>query len=182
MIDRVKGKLLELVRAAFQSLPPWGNGIDYLGLYRAKVVSQSADKLYVDVQADAEHVGGVPNVRLWLGLPGCTVEIQQGAYVRIGWLGGDPRFPYVEGFEQGETAVNLTLTVSSKVRLGGATGTEVAGLGQQIADYLAEIRSKFNAHTHVETGGTTNAVLLAQQVYPLPATPPDVRATKVEVK
>lgn len=81
--------------------------IDTLGTYRAKVVAQSADFRTVDVQADDSRIGNLSKVPILLGLPGCTVNIAAGCFVRLGWRGGDRRQPYVTSWESEATVTKL---------------------------------------------------------------------------
>ena len=86
--------------------------IDHLTTYRAKVVGQSSDKLKVDLQVDDARIGTLSKVPILLGLPGCTVDIAAGCYVRLGWRGGDPRQPYATSWEAGATVNRLDLNGS----------------------------------------------------------------------
>jgi hypothetical protein len=108
--DRIKESLLALIRAAHPR-------IDYLGLYRAKVVKQSADQLRFDVIPDDKRLPGMSDVPLKLGIPGGKVKVSPGAFVLVAWEGGDPRRPYVTCWDGGETVVQLTL-VAEKIELG----------------------------------------------------------------
>ncbi len=62
--------------------------IDFLALYRAKVISQSADLSTVDLQPDDRRIPGATGIPIALGLPGATAQVAQGSYMLIGWRAG----------------------------------------------------------------------------------------------
>ncbi len=124
--DRVKGMFLKLARAAIP-------GIDYLGLYDAKVVKQSGQKF--DVQPDDIRLTGMTNVPLRNGIPGLEVQVAPGAYVQVGWSNGDPRQPFVALWKGGETATEITIT-GTMVNIGGTGGEALVK------------KSEFDGHTH----------------------------------
>jgi hypothetical protein len=106
-------------RTARSALP----GIDYLGLYDAKVITQSADGTMVDLQPVDSRLPGFGSVPLRLGFPACNVKFSAGATVRIGWNSGDPRKPYACLFEGTETLTALVIgaladNVATKTDLG----------------------------------------------------------------
>lgn len=108
LTDRIKDGLERFVRS---SLPR----VDYLAFYRAKVVSQSADKKKLDVKPDDARIPGT-TAELMLGIPAAKVSVNPGAFVLLGWKGGDPRLPIallwedgasITGFEIGSSADNV---------------------------------------------------------------------------
>jgi len=66
---------------------------------------------------------------------------------------------------------------TSEIKL-GRSATSYAAKADAVLDRLDAIRTAFNAHTHVETGSTTNAVLVPQQI----PTMTSVAASKVRVE
>lgn len=112
VLDRLKDNLLALTRV---STPH----IDRFALYRARVVSQSADLAKVDVQPDDMRLPGMSGVPLKLGLPGARVSVSPGAYVLIGWEGGNGQRRYACLWEGGESVVKLTF-VADMIEIGAA--------------------------------------------------------------
>lgn len=104
--DGIKGALYAVVRAALSR-------VDYFALYRAKVVRQSGDKRKVDVVPEDNRLPGMAEVPLKLGLPGAKVTIAPGAWVLLGWDGGDPSKPHALVFEGGETVLALELKAAT---------------------------------------------------------------------
>lgn len=97
--------------------------VDFLGTYRARVVAQSADFRTVDVVPDDRRIAGergLSKVPILLGLPGCTVNVAAGCYVRLGWRGGDPRQPYVTSWESGASVTGVVLSADA-IDLAGTT-------------------------------------------------------------
>jgi hypothetical protein len=115
-------------------------GIDYLAFYRAKVNSQSADGKTLDVTPDDARLAGFQRVPLRNGLPGLTVQVTPGAYVLVGFMGGDPRLPFVQAWEGGESPV--------KVVLKGAT----VYAGDEAGALALVTKTDFDTHTHLFTG------------------------------
>lgn len=98
--------------------------VDYLALYRAKVVAQSADFAYVDLQPDDDRIPGVANVPITLGLPGCTAQVSAGAYMLLGWRDGNPTKPYaMPSWESGASVTKVVVTATT-VYLGAESGSE----------------------------------------------------------
>lgn len=142
---RIRGSLLALIRAAFPR-------IDYYGFYRAKVAKQSADLLRVDVQPDDPRVPGMGDIPLRHGLPGIKVQVAIGAYVLIGFMGGDPSKPYVHCWEAGESVALLQL----------AGTTPIARLGDAVSISLSSLQSCLDArYSH---GGVPLALPVAAQI------------------
>lgn len=98
--DRMRDPLASLVTAA---LP----GIDYLGKYRSKVVTQAGNA--VDVEPDDPRIPPMTGVPIRHGIPGLEVTLTPPAYVLVGWHNGDPADPYAALWEGGETVIVLKL-------------------------------------------------------------------------
>lgn len=111
--DRAKQGILALIRSAFPK-------IDYMAFYRGRLVAQSADFLNVDVQPDDNRIPGLSGIPLRAGIPGATAQIAPGAFLYIGWDGGDPRFPYaMPAWESGAHTIELKLNADTIVLNGG---------------------------------------------------------------
>lgn len=69
-------------------------------------------------------------------------------------------------FVVGEDGGNrLVIAPGGPIQLGTQSGSEeFIALADKVESNLNEIRNKFNAHVHVETGGTTDAVIAAQRI------------------
>lgn len=144
--------------------------VDYCAMYRAKVAAQSSDFRFVDLTPDNPKIPGVGNVPFKLGLPCATAQIQAGAYVLLGWEGGDPSKPYaVPAWEGGESIVKMVLGMVSGaggalIILGGETGAEWGVLGQSLLTRLEDLEDKFNAHTHPVSGVQAGAASVTSAV------------------
>ncbi len=110
--DRMKESIFALVRAALPT-------VDYFALYRARVVQQSADLATLELQPDDPRLPGMSEVPIKLGLPAAKVKISPGAFVLVGWEGGNPQRTHALVWETGATALQLTLE-ALKIELGGA--------------------------------------------------------------
>jgi hypothetical protein len=142
--DRLKESIFALVRAALPTL-------DYYALYRGKVVTQSGDK--VDVIPDDSRIPDMSAIPIKLGLPGVSIQITPGAYVLIGWEGGDSQRPYVMVWETGANVVSLTLR-AAKIELGGP-GLVPATDGV----VRAATPCQFTGAPHFVSGGTSLVAL-----------------------
>ena len=125
--------------------------VDLLACYRAKLAAQSSDLTKVDLVPDDTRLPGVGSVPLKLGLPGCTVQVSAGAYLLLGWEGGDPSKPYaVPCWEDGASVVNLTTTASTLYKIDGGAITLESDAAKNInitAGALATIFLNGNAVT-----------------------------------
>lgn len=90
---------------AFLELPSPPLTFDYLRTYSAKVDSQNGNGS-LNVIVDAKFA--VSNVQWLAGVP-AKVVINGGDSVTLGWLGGDPRYPYTTG---------LAMTAGTKAAAG----------------------------------------------------------------
>jgi hypothetical protein len=125
-LDRLKESLAAVVRAMIP-------GVDYFGWYRARVIQQkvlTSGAMTVDVQPDDPRIPGMAGIKLKLGLPATTVTIPPGAYVLVGWEGGDPQRPQAALWDGGETPTTKTVINSLNLILGGELGAEAAIKGQ----------------------------------------------------
>ena len=91
--DRVKAPWVAFTQAAMRK-------VDRYARFRARVVKQSGNRF--DVAPDSPYLPSFSNVPVRLGLPAASVSVNPGAYVLIGFMGGDPQQPYVASFEGGE--------------------------------------------------------------------------------
>jgi hypothetical protein len=176
-----KDRLNEAFDACVRSAVP---GVDYMALYRARVVSQHASTGKLDVEPDDARLPTMSNLRLKLGLPGASVKLalepgDPPVHVLVGWEGGDPGKPYATIFETGATVVKLVLA-GTTVILGSEAGAEGAALGATLQAFLNQVATLLVSHTHVgvQTGAGTSGPSPALAAI---ATPPNVVAAKVQV-
>jgi hypothetical protein len=109
--DRIKGAFAALFRASVPRL-------DYFGRYRAKVVADSANGL-LDVLPDDDRIPSMGGVPLRMGGPGMSVIVKAGAYVNVGWNGGDPASPFCEAWDSGDdSAIQIVIKASQGIFLG----------------------------------------------------------------
>lgn len=120
--------------------------IDPLAFYDATVRAMNPDGT-VDIQTDATRWGaGLSRVPIKHGLPGVSVKVKTGARVRLGFLGGDERNPFVALWDPGSLD-ELTITSAGKVivnadhlYLGGEDDARpVARAGDLIEVYLPAV-------------------------------------------
>jgi hypothetical protein len=124
--DRIKGALLAMAKGAVP-------GIDYLGYYRCKVVSQSGQK--VDLAPDDPRLGqSVTSVPLRHGLPGIEVTITSGCYVRLGWDNGDPRLPFASLWDGGESVPKIVVN-ATMVYLGAESNAKALATKDDIDNH-----------------------------------------------
>lgn len=106
--DRLKAGFAALAR---QALPT----VDYFALYRARVVRQAGALL--DVVPDDQRLPTMSEIPLKIGIPGAEVDFAPGAYVLVGWEGGDPARPHAMVWEGGATVISLRVT-AAQIMLG----------------------------------------------------------------
>jgi hypothetical protein len=91
-------------------------------MYRARVVTQSADLRLVDVIPEDTR-GLVPpmsSVPLRHGIPGMTVAVAPGLNVLVGWENGRPNRPFAALWEHASPGGILAVTINGQLlRLGG---------------------------------------------------------------
>lgn len=114
--DRLKGPFIALVKQALSR-------VDYYALYRARVVAQSPDFTKLDIQPDDSRLPPMSGILLRHGVPGLKVQITPGAFVMVGWSGGDPSQPYVQLWEGGESVIQETFT-AQQINLGANTAID----------------------------------------------------------
>lgn len=144
--DSVKEGLMALVRQAMSR-------VDRFALYRAKLVKQSADLTKVDVVPDDPRVPGMSAIPLKHGLPGATVQVDVGAYLLVGWEGGNPARPYACIWEAGAGVPKITIK-ATLIQLGGdplVAATDGVVLGS--------CPDPFTGATHFALGGASSVVL-----------------------
>lgn len=81
--------------------------VDLFALYEAQVIKQSGNT--VDVQPKDSRLPGMSGVQLRHGLPAVSVTVAPGAFVLVGWDGGDPSKPYAALWGGGETLTALSI-------------------------------------------------------------------------
>jgi hypothetical protein len=102
-------------------------GVDYFGLYEAKVIAQSADGTTLDVQPVDKRFAGTQRVQLRHGLPGMNVQVTPGAKILLGFISGDPSQPYVHSWAGGESVTTLTVKVSNATWISVGPSTMTLG-------------------------------------------------------
>lgn len=111
--DRMRDPMVGLVRSATPH-------VDYLALYRAKVVSQTGGSFDLIPDDPRLPTTGLSQVPLRNGIPGYSCQIVPGASVLLGWMNGDQSAPYCMAFEGGETV--LTAAIAATILNLGAVG------------------------------------------------------------
>ena len=125
----------------------------YASCYWAKVVKQDGDR--IDVQPDDSRVPPMAGVPLTVGIPGAKVSVSAGARVLVGWSGGDPRFPYVHGWDQSEKVVKLVLS-AARVELATAGASNGIPQGNELRSLIGHILDQCAAISN-SGGPTANA-------------------------
>lgn len=113
--------------------------IDYLAFYPGTLKAMSTDKTKVDVDPDNKKIlPGVGSIRLKLGMPGATVDVEPtpGSRVLIGFEEGDPSKPYALLWEQGEH-VNHTTFTADKITLNASGAQPSARKGDKLSSSAA---------------------------------------------
>lgn len=147
-----------------------GRRIDYSRLYPAEVVKQNADGT-LQLLADSPKIRGTGhnNVRIRHGLPGVSVEVAQGARVRIGFENGSPSDPFASLWDTDAAFITINL--------GLASNTEFVALANLVKDELDAMRTQHNAHLHA-TAALGPPVIPTVPMLPIG----DVAATKVKAE
>lgn len=144
--------------------------IDHLATYRAKVVAQSGHT--VDVVADDARIGSLSGVIIMHGIPGAKSTFASGCFVRVGWRGGDPRYPYVSTWEP-DASVTAIVVNGTTVYLGAESGAQFVALANKVIDELTAIQLAINTHQHPSGMGPTGTATVTY-------TAAGVAATKVK--
>ena len=148
-----------------------GRRLDYTQLYPAIVVSQNSDGT-LQLLADSPTVRGTGhnNVRIRHGLPGVSVEVSNGARVRLGFENGDPSQPYAALWDTDAAFVTI--------HLGNSSDTEFVALSNLVKDELDLIRDQHNLHVHATVTGLGTPTVPAVPMLE----PGDVAAEKVKAE
>lgn len=104
--------------------------ITFARFHEYRVIAMAGDR--VELQA-INPIGGLPNVlpgSVWGGISGYKATLQPASRVLVGFIGGDPRYPFVAAFEPsdgvGWRPIRLELDALLSIELGGPTATGVA--------------------------------------------------------
>lgn len=90
--------------------------LDPLAFYDATVRAMNDDGT-VDIKPDSTRWGsGLARVPIRHGLPGVTVRVKQDARVRLAFIGGDERQPFVSLWDPGSLET-LTVVADTKILL-----------------------------------------------------------------
>ncbi len=154
-------------------------GIDYFTLYDAKIVAQSADGTTVDIQPGDPRLPGMSKVPLRPGVPGVTVQVAPGGFIRLGWDRGNPSMPYCALWQGGETPVK-TVIKGTTVYIGDETGAQFIAMSNKVKAWFDAFNAAVSGWTPVPNdGGAALKVALATLIGGVPTT--DVAATKGKV-
>jgi len=126
MLDRILASWVALARGAQAN-------IDYMALYRARVLRQSVNRHRLDVRPEDPRLPPMADVPLKLGVPGVEATIPPGHFVIVGWENGRPNRPYATLWNSGEgTPIKLTIN-GVLIELGGTTSfTDGVMTGQSV--------------------------------------------------
>jgi hypothetical protein len=141
MIGTGESQRMAAWRALFNQLDP---NRAYRGIYEYRVVSQSGERLDLQVVRVST---GLPDVQAVLprpGVAGCKVQPALGSRVLVAFVNADPTNPVVTGFENAEASgylpLNLTADATGTVAVGpSASGVALAGGGAAIGRVGDEI-------------------------------------------
>jgi hypothetical protein len=95
----------------------FGQRIDFLAAYPARVVKQNADGT-LELFPDYGRLPTYKNVPIRYGVPGVTATIAAGGRVLLEFAGGDPQRPIATVWESASVTL-LTITASA-IKLGGS--------------------------------------------------------------
>lgn len=171
--DRVKGPLLAMAE-------PYA-APEYRGLYRARLVSQSADLQKCGVIPDDDRLPQMENIPLAHGVPGLSVRVRPGAHLLVGWMNGSPARPFASLWETDASAVKVTMTADD-IFMGGETGAERAPMGETLQTYLVKQSGLLSGHIHpggTIAGNTGPSAMLAP---PALVPPTNLLATRAKVR
>lgn len=99
--------------------------VDYLALYPARVVSQSAAGL-LDLVPDDARVPACSGVPIRGGIPGVTVTVPAGSRVLLGYEAGDPSRPVATLWDAAEVT---RITINGGTAKAARDGDDVARVG-----------------------------------------------------
>ena len=106
--DRFKAYVEKVVEAIV------GARLDYLARYPARVDKQ-ADDGTLELTPDDKRIPPITNVKIHVGVPGTTVEVEQGSRVLLAYAGGDPSKPIAEIWEPGASVTKVTMKATTAV-------------------------------------------------------------------
>lgn len=121
--DTIRQTIARIARSA--------TGVDYLALYRARIVAQNADGT-LEVELDDKRMPGMSHVPLRTFLPGVEVRVKSGGHVLVGFESGDPTRPVATLFDGGAID-SLTITAETKIVIDAAEVDLVKSGGRQMA-------------------------------------------------
>ncbi len=152
--DRLKAALARVLQSLI------GSRLDFLAYYPGVATNQNADGT-LDIIPDDPRIPSVQGVPIRYGIPGVTATIANGARVLLGWAGGDPSKPIATVWES--ASVTAITFAGTTVNVGGASGLQGCGLGDQLTTALSNIVTWLTTHTHIvpitgPAGATTSAV------------------------
>jgi len=133
------GIFAEAIKKASES------AINYSQWYPAKVVQQDADGTVHLLPDDARVRGtGLTHVPILHGIPGLTVRVALGTYVRLFFQDGDPKRPACALWDDGSSVLAVTLqcaqgltVVAPQIHWGPtANPTQSAVLGELLMTYI----------------------------------------------
>ena len=153
--DRVKGVFAALFKATVRRL-------DYLALYRGKVVQQAKGTNTLDVLPDDKRLPSMARVPMRHGVPGLTVTVPDGSSVLIGWENGDPSKPYCCLWEGAEATIQLTLN-AGKIYLAGKPVEEGGDLITGMDGFVhGRANDSFTGAPYFALGATSSKVMGAK--------------------
>jgi hypothetical protein len=128
----------------------------YFGTYPAKVVKQSGDLSLVDViPLVTETLPPMSNVPIRIGVPGVRISVEPGAFVMVGWDGGDPAKAYAGLW--GVAAVKDVITETEQSHLGSESASEPMVLGNKFNSLV------WTPHFHATPFGPTSPTATPMQ-------------------
>ncbi len=138
----------------------------YGRLYEYRVIAMAGDR--VALQALAEKADGVPDLiptSVWAGISGYRATLAPGSRVLVGFIGGNPRKPYVAAYEPPEAdgwrPLVLEFDALTEIVLGGvtasgvATQTTMATLLTELATLCGLLQAFFNFPGVAAVSGST---------------------------
>lgn len=87
--------------------------VDYLAIYRARVVSQNEDGT-LELRPDDPRVPPASRVPIHYGVPGVRATVAAGAFVDLGFQGGSPEAPIAELWESA-SVTTITIETTAQV-------------------------------------------------------------------
>lgn len=147
-MDRAKAALLAMVGPAPAS-------VDYRGIYRAKLITQSSNDQKCGVLPEDPRLPPMENVPLRHGIPGVRVLVQPGAHLQVGWENGRGDLPYVALWDTDANAVRIVLP--SKQVFIGDDEKKLNPLTNGVV--LGMCPDPFTGATHAALGGASVTIM-----------------------